>query len=161
MKPYPKELKLMLIQKFLSQSNRSIRSIAKEAGVSKTALHEWISDYRNSHYVMPPIPSQEWSLPQRLKAIAECSQLDEMGIGRYCRGHGIYREHLEQWKVSLMDDQETLKWQRTQTDNKSLRDQNTTLEKALKKSEQSLAETKALLELKKKVALLLEENAGN
>lgn len=161
MEHYPEELKLTLIQKFLSQPNRSIRSIAKEAGVSKTALHKWISNYRNTNNVILNIPSQERPLSQRLKAITECNQLDEIGIGKYCRSHGIYRAHLEQWKVSLMNDNELLKWQKIQAENKSLHDQNLKLEKALKKSEQQLAETKALLELKKKVAVLLEENVGN
>ena len=161
MKHYPDELKVILIQKFLSQPNRSIRSIAKEAGVSKTVLHEWISNYRNSNNVMPRIPSHEWSLPRRLKVITECSQLDEIGVGKYCRSHGIYREHLEQWGRSLMNNEDLLKWQKIQAENKRFRDENKKLEKALKKSERLLAETKALLELKKKASMILEENVGS
>ena len=161
MKHYPKDFKLALIQKFLSQPNRSIRSISKEAGVSKSVLHEWISDHRNSNNVSPRIPSQDWSLSQRLKAIAECSQLYEVSVGQYCRRHGIYREHLEQWKGSLMNGHENIKWQKIQAENKTLRAENFKLEKTLKKFEQLLAETSALLELKKKVGTMLEENAGN
>jgi hypothetical protein len=100
-------------------------------------------------------------LPQRLKAITECSQLDEIGIGRYCRSHGIYREHLEQWKISLMDNQETLNLESIQAENKALREKNLKLEKALKKSSQLLSETDALLELKKKVTVILEANKDN
>ena len=161
MKHYPEELKLTLVQKYLSQPKRSIRSIAREANVSKTALHEWINDFCNRNNVTPGIPSNEWSLTQRLKAITECSQLDEFGIGKYCRSHGIYREHLEQWKKSVMNDHETLQWEKLQAENKRLRSEKVKLESGLKKSEKLLAETKALLELKKKVNAILEENAGN
>ncbi len=158
---YPEELKLALIQKVLSQPRRSIRSIAKEAGVSKTALHEWVTHHRNRHNVSPGVSSLNRTLAQRLKAVTDCSQLCELDIGKYCRTHGIYREHLEQWKESLMNDHESLRMLKIQAENQSLRKQNLNLENALKKIEKCASEANALLELKKKVSLLLGENADN
>lgn len=151
MKHYPDALKIALIQKVYAQPRRSIRSLAKEAGVSKTALHEWVTHHRNRHNVSAGVSSQNRTLAQRLKAITDCSQLSELDIGKYCRTHGIYREHLEQWRESLMNDHEALKVLKIQTENQSLRKQNQKLEQTLKKMEKRLAEANALLELKKKL----------
>ncbi len=100
MKHYPEAIKFALIQKYLLQAHRSIRSIAREAGVGKSTLHEWVTDYRNRYNVPTHIPSHKWSSTYRLIALRDCDQLDEQGIGRYCRTHGIYRVHLEQWRQS-------------------------------------------------------------
>lgn len=150
MKHYPEGVKLALIQKILAQPHRSMRSIAKEAGICKSTLYDWISGYRHRHNVNPGISSQDRTLMQRLKTISDCSELDEVNIGKYCRSRGIYRVHLDQWKESLMNYREALKLDKIKAENKSLRKENTKLEKNLRKSEKRLAETKALLELKKK-----------
>jgi transposase-like protein len=158
LKHYPEGVKLALIQKILAQPHRSMRSIAKEAGICKSTLHEWITGYRDRHNVNPGISSQDRTLTQRLKAVRDCSELNEVNIGKHCRSRGIYRVHLDQWKELLMNDHEALKLGEIKAENKSLRKENSKLEKNLRKSEKQLAEAKALLELKKKVSLILEVN---
>ena len=103
MKHYPEDFKRIMVHKYLSQPQRSIRSIAKEANVSKSTLHEWIRHFCNGNTLMHGIPSNERCLMQRLIAVTECSDLDELAIGQYCRSHGIYREHLKQWQECLSD----------------------------------------------------------
>jgi transposase-like protein len=158
LKHYPGKVKLVLIQKILAQPHRSMRSIAKEAGVCKSTLHEWITFYRNGHNMSPGVSSQDRPLLHRLKAISDCSQLDEFSIGKYCRRHGIYREHLDQWKEVMMNDNQSVKSSKAQAENKALRKRNAQLEKALKKTEGRLTEANALLDLKKKLHLLLKES---
>jgi len=158
MKNHPEALKLVLIQKCLSQPNRSLRSIAKEVGISKSTLHGWIHHYRDRNPEIAAISSHEKTLSQRLKAIIDCSQFDEVRIGEYCRSHGIYRVHLEQWKGSLMEGHAELSWRKIQAENDRLRKEKRQLKQALKQSERSLAEARALLELKKKAQALLKGN---
>ncbi len=150
-----------MIQKILAQPHRSMRSIAKEAGVCKSTLHEWITGYRHCYNVSPASSSQDRTYSQRLKAVSDCSKLNEVDVGKYCRGNGIYRVHLDQWKEYLMRDVDALKLSKAQAENKRLHMEKSKLEKMLKKSEKQLAEANALLELKKKVSLLLEASGDN
>jgi transposase len=151
----------MMIQKILAQPRRSMRSIAREAGVCKSTLHEWITGYRHCHNVSPGTSSQDRTRSQRLRAVSDCSKLSEVDVGQYCRSHGIYRIHLDHWKECLMNDSEALKLDKIRAENKRLRNEKAKLEKTLRKAEKQLAEANALLELKKKVSLILGVSEGD
>ena len=151
MKHYPEGFKIALVEKYFLQPKQCIRNLARQAGVGKTTLYKWIADYHNMKGLETGVPSAGWTAHHCLQA---SSQLDEVSIGEYCRRHGIYRVHLEQWRISLMNGQKKVERQNSEEENKGLR-------KKILKLEQALAEAKALLELKKKAVLLLEESAGN
>ena len=71
--------------------------------------------------------------------------------GEYCRKHGIYTHHLTQWKQAFMNMNSHNKTTKHQTEIKVLKAENKTLKKELHRKEKALAETAALLVLKKKV----------
>jgi len=85
--------------------------------------------------------------------------LDEESVSIYCREQGIHSFQLKQWQNELMTNDTTKK----QSDNllkelKILRNENKHLKKDLQRKDKALAETSALLILKKKADLIWGEH---
>jgi transposase-like protein len=90
-----------------------------------------------------------------LEALIETAGLSEEELGSWCRGHGLHTHHLAQWRRELAGErtggkasQETLR---------ALQAENRELKKALRRKEKALAETAALLVLKKKAQAIWGE----
>lgn len=68
--------------------------------------------------------------------------------GAWCRRHGVHTHQLEQWRQELIASDAGSAGGATET--RSLRHENKVLKKELRRKEKALAETTALLVLKKK-----------
>lgn len=90
---------------------------------------------------------QEWSLAERLNAIIACGNLDDTAMNQYCRGKGLYPHHIEQWKKDFAKEPAT---KPMKSDSKQLKQAIKQLQKELNRKDKALAETAALLVLKKK-----------
>jgi hypothetical protein len=91
---------------------------------------------------------QDWTAAERLQALIETAGLAEEELGSWCRGHGLHTHHLTQWRRELTADR--FGDQASQQTLRALREENRALKKALRRKEKALAETAALLVLKKK-----------
>jgi len=149
---YDDKYKLKLIEKTLQQPNRSIESIAIEAGIGKSTLGKWVHRYKTENKVQ--CVKKHSTLPGRLTALAACESLDDLAINAYCREHGIYRQQLEQWKDALMNDTKKSKKAPKNSELKQLREQNKLLQRELRRKEKALAEATAILVMKKKAELI-------
>jgi transposase-like protein len=134
------------------------RTIAQEFGVSVTTVQNWLRQHRHNGggtMAQPAKRPQDWTAAERLQALIETAGLSEGEVGGWCRGHGLHSHHLLQWRRELTAGragdqaaQETLR---------ALRAENRELKKALRRKEKALAETAALLVLKKKAELIWGE----
>jgi transposase-like protein len=84
--------------------------------------------------------------------VVETASLSEAELGEYCRGRGLYPEQIRAWRLACeqandgdREQQRRLRGSQ-QTDQKRLRE----LERELQRKEKALAETAALLVLRKK-----------
>jgi transposase-like protein len=93
---------------------------------------------------------QSWSRAQRLDALLETHGLSEQERGAWCRQRGVHTHQLEQWRRELIDGEAGATNGVAET--RSLRQENKALKKELRRKEKALAETTALLVLKKKAA---------
>jgi len=93
---------------------------------------------------------QDWSQEERLDIIMMCHSLDEKSMNEYCRTHGIYPHHLTQWKQAFMSGTPGTQKIKGHSEIKMLKSENKALKKELQRKEKALAETAALLVLKKK-----------
>ena len=90
-----------------------------------------------------------------MQHILATAALDEEAIGSYCRQQGIHSFQINQWKDELMaQDRNKKKSDVDRKALKSLRDENKRLKKDLHLKDKALAETSALLVLKKKANLI-------
>jgi transposase-like protein len=90
-----------------------------------------------------------------LNALIESSALSADELGAWCRGQGLHTHHLERWRRELIEGQGRGKG--SQSTLRSLREENRSLKKELRRKEKALAETAALLVLKKKAASMWGE----
>ena len=100
---------------------------------------------------MPPKRPEDWSPEEKLKAVLESASLSDDQLGTFLRSQGIHETHLQQWRLQMLNGlckaPAHKKPKRRASDTKRIR----SLEKELKRKEKALAETAALLVLKKKV----------
>ena len=100
---------------------------------------------------MAPKTPNGWSAEEKLKAVLEAAAIPDEQIGAFLRRKGIHETHLEQWRMQMLGGlgkrRTNRKPSRRNTDIKRIR----SLEKELRRKDKALAETAALLVLKKKV----------
>lgn len=156
MKTYSKNFKEALVKKALLQSDISPRRFAKEAGVSNSALYNWIQRYKSGDGFegVTKNGSNDWTTEDRFNMLIESGSLTEEQRGAYCRRKGIFQHQLLEWKKEFMKPRKEVKDTQAQAELKLLRSENKGLKKDLRRKEKALAETSALLILKKKADLI-------
>ncbi|MCL1115622.1 IS3 family transposase, partial [Shewanella basaltis] len=106
--------------------------------------------------------SDDWSPEQKFSVVLETAALSEIELSQYCREKGLYPEQVKEWKQSCIAGNQTQSQMRKQlaqerkADHKRIKE----LERELKRKDAALAETAALLVLKKKVKCLLGGRRG-
>jgi transposase len=153
---YPLELRETVIKKVLT-SNETQDSVAEEFGIGRSTLQKWLRDYR--HAGGKPVTTsekrpQDWSAEERFAALLETSQLEEAERVGWCRRHGLHSHHLAQWKAAAMAGTTAHRANAVAGETRQLREENKRLKKDLRRKEKALAETSALLVLKKKAHLI-------
>ena len=160
---YPKERKDAIINKMLPPLNMSVSELAKAENIPYGTLYTWKQTYVDKRLKNTENTSNspiQWTAEKKLSAIIETSTLNEQECNEYCRKHGIYKAELESWKTGFIKGAEqTVSQAKTdKTELKQLRSENNKLKKELNRKEKALAETAALLVLRKKLDALWEEN---
>ena len=148
MKAYSNTFKETMVQKMTGPNARSATSLAAEAGVPQTTLSRWLLQYgtiNTGSSTMKTKQSHNWQAEKKLKALQEYDVLtDEESRGRFLRERGLYSADIERWRREIL---EALKKKPNRADPRDK--QIKQLEKELNRKEKALAETAALLALKK------------
>ena len=156
---YSPAFRTMMIQKMTDPDRPSAVSISDDIGVSISTLYRWVSDADTlglSANVEPPSFTesmqrfatmkrpQDWSAEEKLAAVLEAASLSEEELGAFLRSRGLHDAQLQQWRDQMLVGLEPMPAKRAET--KRIRE----LEKDLRRKDKALAETAALLVLKKK-----------
>jgi len=158
---YSEERKLAVLKKLLPPYNHSVSDIAREEGISEATLYNWRTQTKQQG---SPVPgsgktSDQWSAEAKFAVAVETATLSESELSEYCRQKGLYPEQVKEWKAACIQGQlseaERRKQEREQAkkDKKRIKE----LERELNRKEKALAETAALLVLRKKFNALWEE----
>jgi transposase len=122
--------------------------------------YTWRAKYRQASGVSVPAhdrPPERWSTEDKFAVVLETAALSEAELSAYCRRKGLYAEQIEAWKQACRraNGPQTLsREEHTQRQAQARRIQ--ALEAELRRKDQALAETAALLVLTKKVQALWE-----
>ena len=93
-----------------------------------------------------------WSTQDKFNAVLETAALSEAELAEYCRRRGLYPEQIQRWRASceqandLADGKARDDAEAVETERKRSKE----LERELRRKEAALAETAALLTLRKK-----------
>lgn len=160
--PYSEKFRRKMVQKLTGPNGISATALSKEVDVPQTTLSKWLRnagvtprfEYPNNaaktRSAMPPKRPEDWSPEEKLKAVIEAASLADDQLGAFLRSRGVHETHLQQWRLQMLNGLGGVivdkKPKRNAADTKRIR----SLENDLKRKEKALAETAALLVLKKK-----------
>jgi transposase-like protein len=152
---YSAERKQAVLSKLLPPSNKSVASVAREEGVSQQTLYNWRKQAKNQGQPVPGNKSkpEQWSHETKFAVVVETSVLSESELSEYCRKKGLYPEQIKQWKHQCLqgfhsnEQQASVLKLQTKKDKSEIK----LLKKDLRFKEKALAETAALLVLRKKL----------
>lgn len=158
---YPTERKEAVLEKMLPPNNKSIPEIAKEEGISEATLYNWRKAARAEGHLMPDGDTSPagWHSADKFAAVLETAAMNEAELSAYCREKGLYPAQISQWRSAC---EKANDWDRSQTqqlkahrraDDKQIQ----ALKRELRKKEKALAETAALLVLRKKAEAIWGE----
>lgn len=149
------EFRRAAVEKFHNRGNRSVQEIAQVLGVSSWSLYHWAKRYGNAERMNKQRRPGERSAQEKLKAVIEYEGMPEDKRGEYLRREGLRSEHIEGWKKSMeagLGGGKPSAADRSEraADKKKIEE----LERELRRKDKALAETTALLVLKKKADLI-------
>ncbi len=152
---YSKKRKEAILKKMMAPHNRTIKELAAEEGISEATLYNWRNKARQQGLLLPDSGSgpRGWEARDKFAAVIESAPLNEQETAEYCRRKGIYPEQLAQWRSACeaANDWDKHANQSLKTEQKTSQKRIKELERELQRKEKALAETAALLVLRKKV----------
>ena len=163
---YPDMFKNALIQKMTGPGAISASALSKQVDVPQSTLSKWLrmagvgssynfpdnpKDYTKMAKINNPRRPNDWSAEEKLKVVVEATTLDDEQLGEFLRKKGLHQTHLQQWRLQMLDGLQNgfpkKSAKQKKADSKRIR----ALEKEINRKDKALAETAALLVLKKKV----------
>jgi len=153
-----KTAKEAILQKALTRGDKSLAEIASANNVTTDILRRWVRDSK----LPPKSQSKEVdgiiSSGERFKHLKATFGQGGVVIGAYCRKHGLYPHQLTQWEAEFMTNSAPISKQQPNAEIKALKAEVNELKKTILRKDKVLAETMALLILKKKATQIWEEN---
>ena len=147
----------------LPPNTMAIRHLSQEEGISEATLHKWRAEARGKGQLLPDADAgpEGWTSRDKFAAVLETAVLETAvlngaDLGAYCRKRGLFAAQIQGWRVAC---EQANDWDRSSTarlsqatkdDKKQIKE----LERALARKEKALAETAALLVLRKKAAAI-------
>ena len=158
---YSEERKASVLKKLLPPHNLPIAEVSEMEGISEATLYNWRTQAKEQGVPVPGSgkTSNNWSAEAKFAVVVETALMNESELSEYCRSKGLYPEQVKEWKQACIQGQlseaERKKQEREQAkeDKKKIK----ALERELKRKEKALAETAALLVLRKKYNALWGE----
>ena len=153
-KHYTKEFKDSILKRLEAPTNETVTSVCKDTGVSRATIYKWIKENnQNQDGSLINLKSKsKWSSEDKFHIVIETASMNENELGEYCRYKGIYLEELKAWKKQCLSANTEIKEDPIKLKELYLKEQakSKELKKDLRRKEKALAETAALLVLRKK-----------
>ncbi len=151
---YSVEFKAATVKKMMPPNAMPIREVKRATGVTDVTLYKWRNEYRNKGVAVPgdDIKPDNWTGQDKLAVVIETAALNESELSEYCRKQGLYPEQVQRWKEAALkgyESDEKIQQQQLSSRKEDKR-KIKKLESELRRKEKALAETAALLVLRKK-----------
>lgn len=165
MKRYSLERKESVLKKLLPPQSLSVAALARQEGISDVTLYTWRQQAKTRGDVVSgsgKVPEQ-WPGEAKLAVVIETAGLSEAERSQYCREKGLYPEQVRAWRQACITGQQSAlalkqaEREQARADKKRIRE----LERELHRKDRALAETAALLVLRKKLNALWGDDNGD
>ena len=146
---YSDDFKKAMVRKMSGTRAKRAGVLAEEVGVHQSTLSRWLREYGNVDSTGGEMSTkkrpQNWTAEEKMQSVIAYDGMDESEQGLYLRARGLYSVDIERWREEML---QALSRKPKKADPKDRRIKN--LESELRRKEKALAETAALLVLKKK-----------
>ena len=153
---YSLEFRKAAVEKFLIRGSRRVAAIVEEIGVPYSTLYQWKNDFAKVDGMKKSSRPQDRSSVEKLKVINEYEATAVESRGELLRRLGVHREHVESWAEQVHTalrfgalGKHVARSERAE-DRRKIKE----LERDVRRKDRALAETTALLVLKKKADLI-------
>lgn len=150
---YTPEQKRWAIEQMKSPLNRTVAEVAKDTGITEVSLRTWRDAARATGEFVPSGHSSErWSSSEKFRIVLETATLSEEETAAYCRAKGMLPEQVQQWRQACEQANENGErvGELGRVVNPNAHEKIRGLERELRRKTEALAETAALLVLRKK-----------
>ena len=162
---YPEKFKARMVQKLTAPGAPSATALSEEVGVAQPTLSKWVREAGRVGGMAKSKGTktgarkrpQDWTAEEKLGAVIEATSLSEEDLGVFLRRGGLHRTHLRQWRQQIVAGLEAPRSKKTSVEARRLRE----LERELRRKDKALAETAALLVLKKKAQAIWGDEDGH
>jgi transposase-like protein len=158
MRYYSAEFKNNLVKKMTVPPARSATSLSKDEGIPQSTLSRWV---REAVMIWPKGEGMgerthdRWSAEEKLEALLAYQKLTEEERGKFLREKGLHEADVQRWKAEMLKGMKIEPFVGGKKHPQAKRI--AALERELRRKEAALAETAALLVLKKKADLIWGE----
>ncbi len=154
---HSEKFKSRLVSKMVGPQAMSATALSGEVGISQPTLSRWLREARTfpsmakeksrSKESSRARRPQDWSPEEKLRVVVESRGLSADELGAFLRKEGLYQVQLDEWSTTARASLLVRKGaKKPSAESKRIRE----LERELRRKEKALAETAALLVLKKK-----------
>ncbi len=148
MPQYSPAFKSRMLRRLVGPSAISANALAKEVGVNQPLLSRWLRESRNVEDMGASKKTKKWTGAEKLRVVIAARGLSETELGALLRREGLHAAELTAWQAAA----EAALSDASRRPPRSADAQRIhELERELRRKDAALAETAALLVLKKKV----------
>jgi transposase-like protein len=156
---YKQQFRAKLVQRALMPGAPPLKELARSAGVSQSALWKWVETAKLQSVTTPPKPPESPRRPddrkpeEKLRVVLAAHGLSDEELGVFLRREGVHEADLAEWRQAHQEGAlaslggPAVAAAKEKANAKRIRE----LEAELRRKDKALAETAALLILKKKV----------
>ena len=150
---YSEKIKNEVLARVTGSEKESITKVSLDKKINKGTIYKWIKEAEVKEGIKILKLNGDWTSEEKFHMVLESATLSEQELGEYCRRKGTYTDNIKAWRSQCInansfsiEDPKKLKNQL-----KEERDKVRKIEKELRFKEKALAETAALLVLRKNV----------
>lgn len=148
-KRYSAEQKQWAVKQLQAPINRTVVEVAKTTGITEVSLRTWLAASRVQ--AGQSAVEGSWSSAEKFRLVLETAVMSQEEIAQYCRTKSILPERLQQWREACEQANTSEQPRSKNTVASAAAEQRIKgLERELKRKTEALAETAALLVLRKK-----------
>lgn len=160
---YSRERKEAVIRRMMPPENTPVPVLAHETGISNVTLYHWRKQARAKGLVVPGDGRnpENWSPEDKFGVVLETATMNEAELAEYCRKKGLFPEQVAVWRENCRQGNASADQQArlAKKEAQQARKENKHLKRELRRKEKALAETAALLVLRKKMHAIWGEDA--
>jgi transposase-like protein len=152
MRHYSEKFKATIIARMLPPHNVNVAELSRETGIPKDTLYTWRIKNRQSQPTdaSENVRAEGLTSEDKFDIVIETATMNEAELSAYCRRKGLYPEQIAGWKQLCLNANQPLPKKVSQTIVRRQAKENKELKAELRRKDKALAETAALLVLKKK-----------